>query len=100
MPARLYSVAEIQKLIKPIAERYGVERVLLFGSYARGNAQPGSDIDVRIDSGAICGFFKLACFHRELEEALDAHIDVLTTGALDEKFLSHIEREKVLLYEN
>jgi predicted nucleotidyltransferase len=99
MSRKLYTIAEIKKSIQPVAERYGVERVLLFGSYARGNARPGSDIDFRIDSGAICGFFMLAGFHRELEEALGTHVDVLTTGALDDQFLSRIKKEEVLLYE-
>ena len=52
MPATQYTVAEIRQLILPIAQRYGVERVFLFGSYARGDAMPGSDIDLRIDSGS------------------------------------------------
>jgi len=99
MPDKTYTVSEIQNLIQPVAMRYGVERVLLFGSYARGEAKPGSDIDLRIDSGAIRGYFKLAGFHRELEEALNMPVDVLTTGALDDKFLSRIAKEEVVLYE-
>jgi predicted nucleotidyltransferase len=57
MPARPYTIPEIQKLIRPIAQRYGVERVLLFGSYARGEANPDSDVDLRIDSGSIQDYF-------------------------------------------
>ena len=59
----------------------------------------GSDIDLRIDSGSIRGYFRLAGFYREIEEALVAPIDVLTTGSLSEKFLSRISQEEVMLYE-
>jgi len=83
----------------PVAVHYGVDRVLLFGSYARGEATQDSDIDFHIDKGDIRGYFRLAGFHRELEEALDISVDVLTTGALDEEFLSRIAGEEVVIYE-
>ena len=99
MTEKLYTISDIQNLIAPIAALYGVERVSLFGSYARGNATPESDIDLHIDKGAIRGYFKLAGFHRDLEEALDMSVDVLTTGALDKEFLLRISAEEVVLYE-
>jgi len=95
-----YTISEIKQCVEPIAKRYGVERVLLFGSFARGEANSESDIDLRIDSGALRGYFKLAGFRRELSETLNLNVDVLTTGALDEGFLSRIAREEVLLYEH
>ena len=67
--------------------------------FYRGIAKPGSDIDLRIDSGAVRGYVKLAGFHRELEEVLAMHVDVLTTGSLDNEFLEHISKEEVVLYE-
>ena len=99
MPEKPYTISDIQNLVVPIAALYGVERVSLFGSYARGKATPESDIDLHIDKGAIRGYFKLAGFHRDLEEALDMSVDVLTTGALDKEFLSRISAEEVVLYE-
>ena len=99
MSATPYTIDEIRLRVRPIAQRYGVERILLFGSYARGDAMPGSDIDLRVDSGAIRGYFKLAGFYRELEEALGLPVDVITTGSLSEKFRSRISEEEVVLYE-
>ena len=99
MSATPHTIPEIQRLIHPIAQQYGVERVLLFGSYARGDAKPDSDIDLRIDSGAIQDFFELSGFHQDLEEVLASSVDVLTTGSLEDKFLSRISKEEVVLYE-
>ena len=82
-----------------MAARYGVERVFLFGSYARGDAASNSDIDIRIDSGAIRDLFELSGFHQELEDVLSEPVDVLTTGSLESNFLSRIANEEVLLYE-
>ena len=99
MSEQVYSVLDLQRIIQPVATRYGVERVFLFGSHARGDVKSGSDIDLRIDSGAIHGYFKLAGFHRELEQALLLKVDILTTGSLEETFLSNISKEEILLYE-
>ena len=99
MSKKPYTIAELRSLIQPVAARYGVERVFLFGSYARGEAEPGSDIDLRIDKGAIQDYFELSGFHQELEDALSGAVDVLTTGSLEDKFLSHIAKEEMILYE-
>lgn len=99
MAEKVYSIEEIKNLVQPVAQRYGVERVAVFGSYARGEATPRSDVDLHIDSGNLRGYFKLAGFHRELEGALNLPVDVLTTGALDEQFLRRIKKEEIVVYE-
>ena len=95
----LYTIDELKDIVCPIAIRYGVERVFLFGSYARGEVDSDSDIDLRIDSGAIRDYFELSGFHQELETNLAGKVDLLTTGSLEEKLLSRIANEEVLLYE-
>ena len=95
----IYSISEIAARVAPIARAYGAKRVSLFGSYAKGNAKPESDIDLRIDKGDIKGFFKLAGFQRELEEKLLVSVDVLTTGALSDEFLNRIKDEEIIIYE-
>jgi predicted nucleotidyltransferase len=96
---RVYNVKEIANIIAPIAKAYGVGRLSLFGSYARGEATKESDIDLRIVSdGSLRGLFKLAAFHRELEEQLSTHVDVLPTDALSDDFLNDIKEEEVIVY--
>ena len=99
MANHIYTVEEIKSLVQPVAQHYGVERMALFGSYARGKATTDSDVDLRIDSGDIRGYFKLAGFQIALENVLDKSVDVLTTGALDDEFLERIKKEEVILYE-
>ena len=94
-----YTLEEIRQKIIPVAKLYGVERVYLFGSYARNEAKAKSDIDLRIDSGEIKGYFALAGLYNDLENLFKTKVDLLTTCALEEKFLKSIEKEEVLLYE-
>ena len=99
MEKRVYTIDEISNIVKPIAKSYGVGRLSLFGSYARGDATEDSDIDFRIiEDGALRGFVRLAGFHRELEESLHTHVDVIPTDALSESFLNEIISEEVIVY--
>ena len=94
----MYSISDIQRIVKPIAARYGVERMTLFGSYARGENTPDSDIDLRIDRGHVHGL-QMAFLLTDLEDALHTKVDLLSTNALGEAFLSAIRGEEKLMYE-
>ena len=56
---KIYALNEIQAIVKPILQQYGVSRAYLFGSYACGEATGQSDIDLRIDGGKIKSMFGL-----------------------------------------
>ncbi|MCM1299508.1 MAG: nucleotidyltransferase domain-containing protein [Firmicutes bacterium] len=99
MNDKVYSIEEIQSCVSPIAMRYGVERVYLFGSYARGCATVDSDIDLRIDKGTLRGLFALSGMRLDICDALSKDVDLLTTNSLDENFRSKIQRDEVLIYE-
>ena len=98
MAAKKYTIEEIKAVVEPIARKYGVERVYLFGSYARGVVNENSDIDLRVDKGSLKGMFALCGLYTEIEEALKIKVDVLTTGSLEDDFLHKIQQEEVLLY--
>lgn len=93
-----YTISEIKEIVTPIAQKYGVERVYLFGSRARGDSTPESDIDLRVDKGKIKGF-AIGGLYEDLSEAFQTDLDLLTTGSLDEDFLQKIRPEEVLLYD-
>ena len=56
---KIYALNEIQAIVNPILQQYGVSCAYLFGSYARGEATGQSDIDLRIDGGKIKSMFGL-----------------------------------------
>lgn len=77
--------------LRRIGERHGVDRIRVFGSCARGEAGPQSDVDllIRLQSGH--GFPDFMAFCEEAEAALGRHVDVVT-----EDGLSPYIRERVL----
>lgn len=99
MTAKIYSISEIKNIVAPIAKHYGVDRVYLFGSYARGDATAGSDLDFRIDRGSLRGLLALGGMYQELQQNFGKKLDLLTTASLDKGFLQNIAGEEILIYE-
>ena len=96
----MYSIPEISRIVSPIASAYGISRMSVFGSYARGEATSFSDIDFHIlDRGSLCGLFQLAGLELALEEALKTPVDVVTTDSLFEDVRIAIENEEMIVYE-
>lgn len=95
---KTYTVSEIKSIVSRLAKQYGAERIYLFGSYARGDSTPASDIDLRIDKGSIRGF-QLGGLLLDLEASLGVPVDLVPTSSLDQRFLDAIQKEEVLLYE-
>jgi len=93
-----YTIDEIREIVAALAARYGADRIYLFGSYALGDANKDSDIDLRIDKGAIRGL-QMGGLAADLEDALGIPVDLVPTGSLDSKFLNSISDDEVLLYE-
>lgn len=94
-----YTIEKIKEIVSPIARRFDVERMWLFGSYARGDFNLNSDLDFRVDMERPCGYFKLSGFFLALEEALGKKVDLLPTDAIDEEFFEQIKKDEVLVYE-
>ena len=79
----VYTFSEIQGIVTPIAKKYGLRAVYLFGSYARGTATETSDVDLLIDTEGtnIKSLLDLAAVYCDLEEALGKSIDLLTLSS-------------------
>ena len=104
----IYSIDELRQIIAPIAIKYSLPAVYLFGSYARGTATEKSDIDLLIDTTGteIKSLLSLAAVLCDLEEALGKEIDLITVRSLEEppkfstdvSFRKTVNEERVELY--
>jgi len=95
----IYSIEEIKQRIEPVARKYGVSTIWLFGSYARGEANENSDVDLLIEGGRIRTLFQLASLRLELEDALKKSVDLITISNNNEDFLRRIRQDEVILYD-
>ena len=87
------------KVIYPIAERYGVDKVYLFGSRARGNERIDSDYDFLISKGKINNLWLMASFWEDIETALKAPVDVITDTSSDHSLINAARKDAKLIYE-
>ena len=80
-----------------IAARHGAYNIRIFGSVARGEAGPDSDIDLLIDRGPITSSWFPAGLVLELEEELGRRIEVVTEQSLNRRLRERVLREAVPL---
>lgn len=81
--------------------RYDVSEAYLFGSFARGEQTPDSDIDLRLVCGATMTFGTLYELSHELEKELWRKVDLVTNPPehMRPAFRKNIEQDEVRLYE-
>jgi len=68
--------------IRELGERYGVRNIRVFGSRARGQARPDSDLDLVVEYVPGQSGFAFVHFCREIEELLGRRVDVATDDSL------------------
>ena len=77
------TIETIARAVKGLSPRYGVTKLELFGSVARGEARRGSDIDLIATFGGTPGL-EFVEFHRKLEESLGRPVDLLDAQSVAE----------------
>lgn len=95
-----YTIEEIREKALPIAKAHGVNKLFLFGSYARGQATDDSDVDFYIDDGQVNSLLKYFALVNDMEKSFGCHVDIVSMGIQDQDFLERIKKEGVPLYEN
>jgi predicted nucleotidyltransferase len=94
---------DLQTKIAPILKPYA-RRVSVFGSFARGEETPQSDIDLLMslkpaEQRPPLGLFEVIRLEKELEKRLGRVVDLVTEESLDRHIKATVEKEKVILYE-
>lgn len=85
------TVDEIREKVAAPMSRRGVVRAGIFGSFARGEATPGSDVDFLVEFERGRTLVDLSGLRLDLREALGREVDVVTPGSLHPRL-----RERVL----
>ena len=80
-----------------LCEEQGVRRLRVFGSAARGEERPDSDVDliVEFDPNASIGLFLCSQLRRELSQILNCNVDLTTPDALHQALKADILKEAI-----
>lgn len=90
-------VADRRDAILEVARRHGARQVRVFGSAARGSAEPGSDLDLLVTLDPGRSLLDLVAIKQDLEELLGCDVDVVTEPALSPYFRDRVLEEAVQL---
>ncbi|WP_305555823.1 nucleotidyltransferase domain-containing protein [Methanobrevibacter sp. V74] len=94
----VFTIEDIKKRVFPIVIKYGINTFSLFGSYARCEATEDSDLDFIMDKGDLRGL-QYVSLVQDLEDEFECHVDVISKGSSNKKFLEAVSKDEVLLYE-
>lgn len=97
MTGRILSFSDIQRIVKPLAEKYHISEVYIFGSYARNEATSVSDIDFLVFGGKDFKLTSIFAFAEELRMLIHKEIDVFEISEVnrDSEFYTTIMKERV-----
>jgi predicted nucleotidyltransferase len=88
---------EIRKKIAGMSRDHGARSVRLFGSYARGDAREGSDLDLLVEMDQGRSLLDLIDLQHALERELGIPVDVLTPASLSPYLRDSVEKDAVAL---
>lgn len=92
----ILSIKQIKDKVLPIFKKYHINEAYLFGSYARGEANNNSDVDIYCEPGNIKTLIEQGLFEDELINALDKKVDIVFIGSkMDNYFKEQLEGDKI-----
>ena len=99
MNKEIFTFENITNLVAPIAKKYGVKRIYLFGSYARGEATENSDLDFLVFGGDNFKLTLIFALAEDLRKALQKDVDVFEINEInkDSNFYHTIMKERLLV---
>ena len=95
------SIEKIKNVVQDYFVTQPVKRAWVFGSYARGEETPESDIDILIDygEGKKPSLFTISGIKIKLEELFNTKVDLVPEDCLYENIRQFVDRDKILIYE-
>ena len=99
MKNSVFTIENIIRMVKPIAEKYHVDQIYLFGSYARGEAGIDSDLDFLVYGGEKFKLTMIFALAEELREVLEKEVDVFEIHEINpnSEFYNTIMKERLLI---
>ena len=90
-------IRERRENILKIAKDHGATNIKIFGSYARGDEQPGSDLDLLIELEPGRSLLDIIAIKQDIEDMINRRVDVVTARALSPYIREEIIKEAIAL---
>lgn len=83
------------ELIRTVARAHGAASIELFGSAARGDDQPNSDIDLMVEMEAGRSLLDLIALEQDLQSALGRKVEAVSKSAMKPRVFARARREAI-----
>ncbi len=93
------TVEEVRSRTTPVFREFGVRYAAVFGSVARGEDRPGSDVDLLVRLGRPTGMVGYMRLIESLEDCLERKVDMLTEQSINQHLQTYIARDLTKIYE-
>jgi predicted nucleotidyltransferase len=93
------TIDEVKQKTGPILERHGVAYAGVFGSIARGEDRPQSDVDIMVRLGRPMGMVEYMDLIQSLEEILGKRVDLVTEQGLNKHVRPYVMPDLTTIYE-
>ncbi len=90
---------EINNIIVSYLKKYDPVQIAVFGSYARNEDNPNSDIDILVSFSKRVSLFDLGGMKYDLSELLNRPVDLVTKNGLSEKLRPYISKDLKIIYQ-
>jgi predicted nucleotidyltransferase len=92
---------EKNKVIIDYLQPFNPLKIGIFGSYARNESRPDSDLDILINLNTAISLFQLVRIERELTEILGVKVDLVSEGAIkNQKLRNYIEADLKIIFQS
>ncbi|MBA4384710.1 MAG: nucleotidyltransferase [Anaerolinea sp.] len=88
-------LARLAPLYQDLKSRYGVSSLFLFGSVARNEATPQSDVDLLVEFEKPIGLFDFIGLQQNLESVLGCKVDLGTKRSLKIRVMENVLKEAI-----
>jgi predicted nucleotidyltransferase len=93
------TLEEIRQKTSPVFKEFGVSYAAVFGSAARGEDRPESDVDILVRLGRPTGMVGYMRLIENLEASLQKRVDVVTEQSLNQRVRPYVARDLATIYE-
>jgi len=94
----MYSTGEIVNILKvrkkELEKKYPISELALFGSYARGDYNEQSDIDILVDFNGRIGIDFISLAH-DLEDIFNSKVDLVSRKGIKPQYLPFVEKNMI-----
>jgi hypothetical protein len=92
------NIYKIKHTIISILKRHSITRAGIFGSFARGNENPDSDIDILVEFDKQISLLEFVGIKYELEDILEKKVDLVEYQSIKPRLKKRIMSEEIRIY--